>query len=149
MAKQDLSLAKKKEWAKMLFLNSQFNQKEIAAQVGISEQTMTKWSNDGGWDKLKVSLLTTNAEQLAFLYDVLKKLNEQARIALTDDDPETTPDTDGIIKITKAIHYLQTKTGIGQMYETGMAFLTFLQRENPPLAKDVAPLFHAFIKENL
>jgi DNA-binding XRE family transcriptional regulator len=149
MSEKQLTIAKKKEWAKMLYLNSQFKQKEIAAQVGISEQTMTKWVNEGDWEKLKTSLLTTNAEQLAFLYDVLKKLNEQAQIALTDDDPKTNPDTDGIIKITKAIHYLQTKTGVGQMYETGMAFLTFLQRENPAMAKDVAPFFHAFIKENL
>ena len=144
-----LSNDQKKEFAKTLFLHSKMTQKEIACEVDVSENTMTDWKIDGKWELLKTSIVTTDAEQLAQLRKILKRLNEQADEYLNDDDPTTNPDTDGIIKITKAIHYLQTKTGVGQMYETGLAFLTFLQKQSPNLAKQVAPLFHAFIKTNL
>lgn len=149
MGQKQLSLAKQKEYAKMLFLNGHMTQKEIAADVGVSEQAMCRWASDGKWDELKTELNATNDEQIAFLNKQLRLLNEAGIKALSDDDPTTNPDTDGIIKITKAIHYLKTKTGVGQMYETGMEFLKFLQKEDAALAKQVAPLFHAFIKQNL
>jgi DNA-binding XRE family transcriptional regulator len=149
MESQDLSMDKKKEFAKLLFINGKMNQKQIASEVDVSEVTMSKWVNENKWDSLRESIVATNAEQIAFLQRQLTLLNEAGIRALEDDDPATNPDTDGIIKLTKAIHYLQTKTSTGQMYQTGTEFISFLQRINPALAKDVAPLFNQFIKSQL
>jgi DNA-binding transcriptional regulator LsrR (DeoR family) len=149
MAEKALSNKKKKELAELLFLNSEMNQKQIAAEVGISEQAMVRWVKEGKWGELKTSLNANNAKQIAQLQRILQKLNDEAIEALDDEDPNTNPDADGIIKITKAIAYLRTKTTPGQMYETGTLFLGFLSKVNLDLAKQVAPLFTAFIKENL
>lgn len=128
-------------------MNSGMSQKDIATEVGTSQQTMVKWVGEGKWDEIKSSVNATNTEQIGYLNKMLKLLNEQGIKALMDDDPTTNPDNDGIIKLTKAIHYLQTKTSAGQMYETGLEFLKFLQKEEPLLAKQVAPLFTVFIKQ--
>jgi transposase-like protein len=148
-ANGELSMDQKKNMARLMYLNGSDTQKVIAEEVDISEQTLCKWIKEEKWDLLKTNEIASNAKQLAFLYKVFEKLNIEAETALSDDDPTTKPDADGIIKITKAIHYLKTRTGVGQMYETGMVFLSFLQKENPSLAKLVAPLFRSFIKQNL
>ncbi len=149
MSDNKQSIAKQKAFAKVLFMHGDHTQKEIAAEVGTSEQSLCKWVKEGKWDELKTEVITSDEAEIAMLRKQLRLLNEFGVKALEDDDPATNPDTDGIIKITKAIHYLKTKTSNGQMYETGLEFLKFLQKENPALAKQVAPLFTQFIRQNL
>ena len=149
MENQELSNDKKREFAKLLFLNGKMTQKAIAEDVGVSENTMTAWVKENKWAELRETLVATNEEQIAFLQKQLRLLNEQGIKYLEDDDPKTNPDTDGIIKLTKAIHYLQSKTTTGQMFQTGTEFIKFLQKHAPHLVKEVSPLFTAFIKSNL
>ena len=148
-AKEKQELLQKKDLARLLYLNSKLSQKEICTEVGISEVTMSTWVRDNKWGDLKNNLTITDAEQIASLERLLQGVIEEGNRFLEDDDPTTNPDADKIIKLAKAIAYLKNKSGAGQMYETGMAFLQFLQREDPELAKTIAPLFMAFIKENL
>lgn len=70
-----LKKEQEKEYAKMLFLSQNQTQKEIAERVGVTEKTLTKWIAEGGWEKLKKSLLVTKANQLAMLYDQLEWQN--------------------------------------------------------------------------
>jgi len=149
MADKALSIRQKKEFAKILFLNSKYNQKEIAKEVDIAEKTMSKWVNEEKWDLLKNEVNADNQQQIAYLNKQLNMLNEAGIKSLEDDDPTTNPDTQRIIMITKAIHYLRTKTSAGQMYETGLEFLKYLTKEDPELSKKVAPHFTAFIRQNL
>ncbi len=132
-----------------MYLNSQCSQKEIAKEVGVNENTIGRWVAAEKWDLLKNEVGANNESLIASLTKQLNKLIADGIKALEDDDPKTNPDTQAQIMTAKAIHYLRTKTGTGQMYETGMAFLGYLQKENPELAKLVAPVFHAFIKSNL
>lgn len=146
---ENLSIAQKKEWAKELYTRQEHTQKEIAAKVGISENSITKWVKDGKWDTMRKTLLSTKQEQLTMLYDILDKLNKEGKAALEDDDPNTNPNADAIIKITNAIKKLETQTGIGEMIETGTRFIKFVQGEDLPLAKDITKWFDLFITANL
>lgn len=69
-----------KDLAKMLFVNENISQKEIAERLDVTEKTVSKWVNEGDWDKLKVSLLVTKDSQLTALYAQLQAVNDEIKI---------------------------------------------------------------------
>lgn len=144
MAKQ--SIAQKRDFAKMLYLNNEgISQKEIAQRAGVSEVSVSKWIKAEKWDTLKVSLLTTKAEQLNLLYNQLSALNDE--IKGRDSKYASSKEADTIIKITAAIRNLEIETSIAEKVETGQQFLTFIRRTGGlDLSKDIAKHFDAYIK---
>lgn len=151
MPDTDLSIAQKKDYAKTLFLKDELSQKQIAEKVDVSEQTMTSWVNDPkeNWRALRKSITTTKAEQLSFLYDILAKLTAEGKAALEDDDPATNPDVDGIAKISKSIERLEKDAGIGEMIQTGIALLKYVQNEDIEAAQVINKWFYAFIQDKM
>src|ERR1035437_2095051 len=76
MAKETVSKPKKKkakikEGAKLIYLREDISQKDIALKVGVNEKTIKRWIDEGHWDALKTTLLTTKEYELKNLYDVL------------------------------------------------------------------------------
>ena len=74
-----LTKSQAKEFAKTLFVKEDLNQKIIAERVGVTEKTLSKWINDGGWKRLKISLLTTKENQISNLYGQLEKITEEIK----------------------------------------------------------------------
>ncbi|WP_286767165.1 MULTISPECIES: hypothetical protein [Sphingobacterium] len=74
-----LSKTQQKEYAKTLFVKEDLHQKIIAERVGVTEKTIGKWISDGGWKKIKTSMLITKDNQIANLYDQLEKMNEEIK----------------------------------------------------------------------
>ncbi|GGB82934.1 hypothetical protein GCM10007424_23700 [Flavobacterium suaedae] len=66
-----------KEYAKTLFVNNNFTQKEIAKRVGVTEKTLSNWIKKESWQTLKKSMLTTKESQLSALYDQLENINNE------------------------------------------------------------------------
>jgi len=145
MAKQALSKTQQKDWARELFIRGDHTQKELAIKVGVAEKTMSRWVNEGRWETMRKGLMATKSEILKDLYDTLAAMKDEARIAATDNDPATKPDTDGIYKLALAIKKLETTTGIGEMIETGTKFIKFIQIEDHALAQQVTTYFDLFI----
>ena len=139
----------KKEWAKELYVSGEHTQKSISEKVKISEQTICKWVKDGKWDKERKTLLATKKEQLLLLYDQLDNLSKQNKIFQEDDDPDTNPNFDAVIKLVNAIKKLETKTGVGEMIDTAKRFIKFVQPENLELAKEITKWFDLFIQDEL
>lgn len=147
---EELSIAQKKEWAQYLFLHEDgMTQKDIAAKVGVSENSMSKWVIEGKWDTQKRSLLTTRDTILRELYEALEGMKNEAKIAATDNDPSTKPDVDGIYKLVLAIRKLENESGIGSSITVLKAFITFIQKSDFELAQQVTSFADAFIKSNL
>lgn len=61
-----------RDLAKVLFVNDNISQKEIAERLKVTEKTVGKWAKEGNWEKLKVSLLVTKDNQLTALYGQLQ-----------------------------------------------------------------------------
>lgn len=61
-----------KDYAKILFVNENISQKEIAVRVKVTEKTLTKWITEGKWEGLKKSMLVTKDNQLTALYNQLE-----------------------------------------------------------------------------
>lgn len=146
MAKKELTIAHKKEWAQLLFTAGELTQKDIANKVGTTEKTMSKWVNDGRWETLRKSMLTTKTEVLRNLYDLLDKINKKLK---EDESFGDTKIADMYVKYTAAINNLETETSIGQIIEVGRMFVNWLQVIDPVFALAVVNNLDAFIKERL
>ena len=142
----ELTNNQKKEWAQMLFVKGDLNQKDIAAKVSVSEKTIGNWITKGHWDKLRKSTLTTKTEQLRNLYDLLDKITKKLKDGDSIGDSKI---ADMYVKYTAAINNLETETNIGQISEVARMFVNWLQGIDPHLALSVVNNFDAFIKERL
>ncbi len=121
----------KKEWAKILFVKEKMTQKEIAAKVEVSEQTLSKWANKDNWDKLKQSLLTTRSEQVGFLYEQLADFN--AMIAKREEGERfvNSKEAQTLIMLTSAIEKLEKETSISDHINSFTKFSEFVRKIAP------------------
>lgn len=136
----------KKDLARTLYLTNNFTQKVIAEKVGSTEKTIGKWAKEEKWDMQRKSLLTSNKEQLVFLYNQLdaikKELQDHERAA-------NSKEADAILKLTAAIKNLQIDTGATEIIEVFTKFLNWLSKEDLALAQKISPWMDTFLQENL
>jgi transposase-like protein len=139
----------KKQKAKALFLTGQYLQKEIAAIVGISEKTLSKWANDEKekWEDLKVSMLTTRSNELRRLYKMLRIINdgldEKSEMGL----PINSKDADAVLKLTAAIKNLEIETSIAEKVEVGSEFINMIRKEDIELSKVITKWFDIYLNQ--
>lgn len=72
-----LSKEQEKEYAKILFTKEKLQQNIVAKRVGVSEKTIGKWIVEGGWKKIRRSLIVTKDNQIARFYEQLDKMNDE------------------------------------------------------------------------
>lgn len=142
-----LTNKQKQEWAKMLFLQNQYTQKDIAAKVGVQEKTITRWVHGEDWEKLRKSMLTTKSEILRTFYDILDNLKK--KVAASEDGIGDTKLADMIVKYTAAIKNLETETSIAEICEVGRLYVNWLLNIDPAQAQITVNNFDGFIKEKL
>lgn len=65
----------KKEFGKILYIREKLTQKEIAARLEVGENTISKWANEGNWEKLRKSTMLTREEQIASMLSELEMIN--------------------------------------------------------------------------
>lgn len=144
----ELTTKQKKEWAQLLFTKENLTQKEIADRVGVSRVTVNRWSQDGKWDELKVSITITREEQLKSLYRQLSEMN--AEIAKRDKNRYPSPaEADTINKLASAIDKMETETGLNDILSTFKSFLNWIRKFDIAEAQRLVPLFDDFVKTKL
>jgi transcriptional regulator with XRE-family HTH domain len=157
-----LNRHQQKDLAKHLFLTEKnITRKEIAGRVGSTEQTIGKWANEGKWEELRKSTLTSKEELMAWMYDQIAGIREAidknevitviAGKIVTKPEKRyaTAKEADAINKLAAAIKKLETEAGIAQKVEVGKQFLVWLRSANPDLAMQFLPLYDAFIKDSM
>jgi flagellin-specific chaperone FliS len=149
MDKTSLNNTQKKDYAKLLFIKDGLTPKQVAEKAGLPEKMVTAWATKEKWESQRKALTASKAEQLAFLYDILAKLTEHGKAALEDDDPKTNPDTNAIDKISKSIERLEKDGGIGNMIQTGIELLKYVQAEDIVAAKVINKWFYLFIQDKM
>jgi len=65
--------------AKILFINDDVSQKEIAERLTLTEKTVGRWVKEGNWEKEKTSLLVTKESQITSLYSQLQSVNDEIK----------------------------------------------------------------------
>ncbi len=141
----NLTIAQKKEWAKLLFLRENLTQKEIAERVGVSAVTINKWVKNERWEDLRVSITITKEEQLKNLYRQLAEINN----AIAERERNkfaTSAEADTITKLANAIDKMETDVGLADIQSAFRKFLTWLRAFDLPEAQRLVNLFDDFIK---
>jgi DNA-binding XRE family transcriptional regulator len=142
----------KKDFAKILYLEGAFTQKEIAQRTGTSEQSLVKWIEKGNWKKLKQSLLTTKKTQLSNLYNQLEAINDFIIERGNESGGKAWADTkeaDIISKLTASIRQLETESNAAATVDVFMKFSDWVANVAPQKRNELLDLQDAFIKSLL
>lgn len=145
----DLTNKQKKELAGLLYTRNNLTQKEVAARVGISEQTFSKWVRDGKWDTLKTSITLTREEQLRRLYMQIAEYNTAVESREEGKRFATSKEADAINKLAAAIDKLEKETGAKDILEVSKKMLDWLRRFDLKRAQELSEIFDAFLKDNI
>lgn len=124
-----------KELARLYFFNGD-SQKDIAEKVGVSQQTITRWVRDGGWDTIRAAKTITRRE---LVVKMLQAINDKL------DSGEWTADE--LIKATSAIEKLDKKTNIVTVIEVFTAFNNWLiarMKIDPELTPDSVRIINRY-----
>lgn len=71
-----MTTKEKKDFAKGLYLRSDYSKKEIALKTPCTEKTLRKWIEEGGWKVLKEMETITRTKLLQDAYKQLSAVNK-------------------------------------------------------------------------
>ena len=60
----------------MLYIKDSLTQQEIAEKVGVSRQTVARWSKEEKWEEHKVGVTLTREQQIANLHRQVAEINK-------------------------------------------------------------------------
>ncbi|MBK6819853.1 MAG: DDE transposase family protein [Bacteroidetes bacterium] len=144
-----LSIAQKKEWAKLLFLKENLLQKEIALKVGVTEKTLSGWINKENWEQLRTSLIITKEEELRRIYI---KIGEITTFIMNKEEGQRFANSKKAYTLNKldaTARSLETDTSIAEIIEVAKQFIVFVRKEDNEKSKELTKLFDEFIKSKL
>lgn len=109
--------AEKRDFARLLYLQGE-DQKTIAKRIGISEVTISKWANEGGWQELRAAQNITRPE---LVNKILRSIDRILDKALSSDEVDA-----GFGKQLKsfsdAIKAIDSKANVVDVIESFIAF---------------------------
>ena len=140
-----LTVKDKKELALSLFLNSDQSQKELAARVGVSENTLSAWVNDGAWKTIKGAKTATRQQMITELYQQLNLIKEAAVDAQGKRRAMTHTEVQSVKMITKSIQELDKTLAADTYMQVVEELMTWLFESNPEEAKRMLPRVDSFM----
>jgi transcriptional regulator with XRE-family HTH domain len=147
----ELSVKKKKELAEILYTRNNISQKEVAARVGVSEVTMSRWvnENDKAWDKMRLSVTKTMEENISRISMQLDELNYTISKRPKGERYPTSKEADIIGKLAAAIKKMKNEIDVEDIVNVSVKFLNWVRGFDLPRAQEFSDLFDAFIKDNI
>jgi uncharacterized protein YjcR len=144
-----MTIAEKKEYAKLLYLKENMTQKEIAERVGVSERTMSKWVKEGNWEHMKTSIIITKEEQLRRIYDQIAALNDFISNREIEEGNKfaNSKEADTLNKLAAAARSLETDVALADVIEVAKRLINWLRLIDIAKAQEVTRLFDAYIKD--
>lgn len=144
-----LTNQQKREWAQMLYCKEMLTQKEIAAKVGISEQSLTSWVKKYKWKDLQDSYTLSKDYLLA---DARKQLGELNNVINTREPGKRFPDSkegDIKIKLSAEIKNLLTEVDLNDIIDVSTEFINWLKPMDFEKAREFTTLMDSFITHKL
>lgn len=137
------------DFAKTLYLDTtqKLTLKEIAKRASVRPNTVSKWAEQDGWEKLRKSLLVTRQVMISDLYDQLDWLN--TTIKEREVKVANSKEANTIAVITSSIKRLETETSIAEIYEVLTGFLEAVKPDDFELYKQLIPYADAFINSKI
>ena len=144
---EKLSSQKKKELAKIIYMQGDKSQLQIAEMVGVSKNTLSKWVVSEKWELERTSLTMTREQQLVMMYQQLSTINEDIR--KRENKTPTSKDADIISKITDSIKKLENDESISDVMSVGKRVFNWLKNTDYAKAQEFVAVCDAYIKDNI
>jgi DNA-binding XRE family transcriptional regulator len=136
----------KRTLAESYFLNAQMSQQEIAARVGVSENTLSAWKKEGNWDVKKGAKTATRTEIITSYYEQLNLIKQSAVNEAGRARVMTAAETQQISIISKAIERLDKRLAIDQYIQVMEEFTNHLFATSREEARRLIPVLDNFIQ---
>ena len=144
-----LTIKQKKDWAKLLFLKTQMNQKEIALKVQTTEKTLGKWIKEANWDLLRSSFTITKEQELRRIYQQIHEMNNAIANREEGKRYADGKEADTLSKLAGAARNLETDISLAEIIDTSIEVIRFVQEVDYDEAKRLSDWFDSFIKHKL
>jgi hypothetical protein len=138
-----------KEYAKLLYTKDRLTNKEISEKTDISEKTIGKWAQDGGWDKLLKNFLLTREEQMGNMLDELAQINAYVKSLPVGKQFADSKLGDVRRKLVKDIKELETKASLPELIAACKVLLDFVRKADLKDAQLLSKYCDALIKSLL
>lgn len=149
MGKQTNEMRIKKELALTLFLKTEMTQKEIGLKTSVPEKTISRWAQEDDWDSKKAAVSISRIEQLNSLNRIYNSYTKSADEFIQQGTPVPTNIADAINKISGSIEKLERDAGVGDMIQTLIALVKYVQHEDFEAAKVINKWGYIFIQEQM
>ena len=147
MAKKTDSKIDKRSIARTLYLDGNYTQEEIAVKVGVSRQTIIRWSKEDSWAELKASLSVTPTQLIAQWQQQIAEINRTITSREEGARYATPAEADAMLKLATSIKKTQDDLGISEVISVCMRFLAWLRPLDVEQAKAFNSLMDVFIKD--
>jgi len=117
-------LEKKKDLARTLYMAGK-DQNEIAEQIDVSRQTLSRWATAGGWKEQRAATSITRPELVNKLLVSIDRLISQ--VNASDDAVEMAGLSDKLAKMASVIEKLDKKANVVDAIEVFMAFSRWME----------------------
>lgn len=147
MAKKTDSKIDKRSIARTLYLDGNYTQEEIAVKVGVSRQTIIRWSKEDSWAELKASLSVTPTQLIAQWQQQIAEINRTITSREEGARYATPAEADAMLKLATSIKKIQDDLGISEVISVCMRFLAWLRPLDVEQAKAFNSLMDVFVKD--
>ena len=147
MAKKTDSKIDKRSIARTLYLDGNYTQEESAVKVGVSRQTIIRWSKEDSWAELKASLSVTPTQLIAQWQQQIAEINRTITSREEGARYATPAEADAMLKLATSIKKIQDDLGISEVISVCMRFLAWLRPLDVEQAKAFNSLMDVFIKD--
>lgn len=134
------------ERAKQLFLTGKYQQKEIAELVGVVENTIKRWKDNGKWEMLRANMTITKENVLSQLYAQLAEINLNIEKRKEGERFSNSREADAIVKLSAAISKMETETGISEITSVSIGLCEFIRGYDVDEAKRISEHLNAYIE---
>ncbi|MDK7376136.1 hypothetical protein QP519_11390 [Weeksella virosa] len=133
-----------REFAKILYTQHGLNLTQIADKTSVTTKTIGKWRDEENWDSLRSALTTTRSS-------IINNLQRQMELWQLEigDNLASSKETDILIKLANSIKALEVETGVGEVIDTQIKFIEFLQLHQPELAQQITHWSDLFIQTRM
>lgn len=146
--KTKAKLQQLRDYAKLLYTKEKITQKEIAARVGVSEVTISKWAKADSWESMKLNLSVTREERMMSTITQLTELDNEINRRDFMKYPSS-KEADIRRKLVSDLAALEVECGVKDIVNVSVKLLEWLRKTDLLKAQEISDYFDAFIKEQL
>lgn len=131
--------------AQRLYFQTEMNNTQIAATVGVSRRALLYWIAEHNWERLRDSASAMPALITEKVYHIMDMLTDQILLPDRCGAPITREEVDNLHKLSMTISKLKARYTLNENMEMFAGFTNELQHTDPALAEQLAPHIDSYI----